>query len=292
MPADQLRNTPPVCFLTLSTIRPASASKSSSVSVFSTGWIDTSMAIDFLSAPIDGSFEDVEHRDAGNQLLVGRKGRAGQPRRPRPPCRRRRRNRASPSGRPTVRASAWSASAWPSAPARRRRRPRSRRAGRTRRAPPASSGGTRRSAEHRLGAELDHAGAARVIPCRTARLDLQPVDRRAQASSAAIASALASNTPTGSALPAQLPARTLRASRCRAARRLQLAAAAQACRLDMRRTLRTARRRRCPCRRCAVRPRSDRPAATAACQTCRRRSDWRASAPAGRRRTARHAWPG
>src|SRR5262245_8486313 len=45
------RKTPPVCFFTFSTILPASASKSSSVSVRSVGWMATSTATDFLPSP-------------------------------------------------------------------------------------------------------------------------------------------------------------------------------------------------------------------------------------------------
>ena len=43
--------TPPVCLLTLSTIRLVKASRSSSFNVRSCGWIETSMATDFLSSP-------------------------------------------------------------------------------------------------------------------------------------------------------------------------------------------------------------------------------------------------
>jgi hypothetical protein len=46
-------NTPPVDFSTLATIRLVRASKSSSVSVRSAGWMATSMAMDFLSSPSD-----------------------------------------------------------------------------------------------------------------------------------------------------------------------------------------------------------------------------------------------
>ena len=48
------RRTPPVFLPTLSTIRPASASRSASVSVRSVGCMSTSTATDFLPAPRDG----------------------------------------------------------------------------------------------------------------------------------------------------------------------------------------------------------------------------------------------
>ena len=55
------RSVPPVRLVTSATILPASASISSSVIVFSRGWIVTAMAIGFL-ARIDAlAFIDVEH---------------------------------------------------------------------------------------------------------------------------------------------------------------------------------------------------------------------------------------
>ena len=159
-------------------------------------------------------------------------------------------------------------------------------AGRRRRAPPASWDGTRRNAEHRLRPELDRAGAARMIPGRAAGLDLQPVDRRAARFERGEARRPWRRTRRPGRHCRPSGGRRLRAWPCRAARRRRRAAGCRARRPHRFPTLRTARRRRCPCRHCAGRPRAAPAAATAACRTCRRRSGWRASASAGRRRTA------
>ena len=107
-----------------------------------------------------------------------------------------------------------------------------------------------------------------------------------------MASALASNTPTGPRIAGPVTAGAFQPWRCRAARRRRRAAGCRACRPHRFPRLRTARRRRCPCRHCAAPPRAGRAAATAASTTCRRRSGWRASARRCRRRTARHGWSG
>ena len=69
--ADHARSVPPVAFSTAATILPAVASISSSVSVFSVGCSTTSMASDLRSGAEGRALEEIEDRDAGDQLAVG-----------------------------------------------------------------------------------------------------------------------------------------------------------------------------------------------------------------------------
>ena len=281
----------PVCFFTFSTMRPASASKSSSVSVRSAGWIATSIATDFLPSPSDAPSNTSNTETPVISFLSAPA--AARDQRPA--------STALSTTKAKSRFTAWKADSSSFGLVRvglafgsgigvdehLEAGERARNVERLQRLRMELA----EMAEHGLRAELDHARSGRDDTRPGPPASICSLSTGApQASSAASASALASNTPTGCALPDQWrPAPP--ASPCRGGCRRRRGAACPACRPHRCPTLRTARRRQSRGRHCAARRRSAPAAARAACPTCRRRSGWQASAPAGRRRRLRRASP-
>ena len=217
-----------------------------------------------------------------DQLRGRRPPRRGRRAPPRRRGRRRRRSRAGPAAGRTAPAAAWS---WSPAPCG------SGIASRISSKP--ASGPSTSSASSDLRVELaEGADAPSSAPggwCPSGRDGTRPAPRRRpapcpatrpSASRSASASALASNAETGAALADQwrpLPSTPARAAADAGGGDRPDPPAG---RRDRSARPRTGRDRRSRGRRCAAPRRSGRAAGSAACRTCRRRSDWRAPAPA------------